>query len=169
MTNLATITDIQAIRPIGQINSTTNDRINMYITEAQSFDVAPSIGLTLLADVIANPATAPNLLLLSGGTYTVNAKVYECLGLKKAIAYYSYCRIVKNNCINVTAFGVTEKTTDNSEPAGEAKVSMAVREAEASGKACLESCLRLLKNVPTNYPLAEVTGTRGCKWKIYGD
>ena len=167
MTNLATITDIQAVRPIGQISSSL--RVDMYITEAQTFDVAPSIGLTLMAWLIANPTDAKAILLVSGGEYTVNSKVYECLGLKKAIAYYSYCRIVKNNCINVTAFGVTEKTTDNSEPAGEAKVSMAVREAEASGNACLESCIRLLINKPTDYPLADVTGPRGCRFKVYGD
>lgn len=169
MTSLITITDIQAIRPIGQVNSTTNDRINMYIKEAQAFDVADSIGLALLADVIANPSTAPNMLLVTGGTYTVGTKVYECHGLKMAIAYYAYARIVKNNCVNVTAFGVTEKTTDNSEPASEAKVALVVREAIASGKAALQSCISLIKNVPTDYPLACTNSPRGGSFKIYGD
>lgn len=153
MTNLATFADIKAVRPISNLVN-SEARADMYLTEAQNFDVAQSIGIAMIADLITNPSTAPNALLLSGGTYTYNNTTYECLGLKKAIAYYAYSRILKNNPVNATAFGIVQKQSDFSDPSPVANIAAAVRDAEAAGRFVLQSCIDLIQRNPANYPLS---------------
>ena len=67
-----------------------------------------------------------------------------CYGLKKSIAYYAYERILRNNPINVTAFGVTQKTGNFSQPTQQDVSSPAIDEARKMADLYLQSCVEYI-------------------------
>lgn len=170
MTNLITYTDIALVRPLAQIDV---ERIDPYIAEAQRYDIMPSVGLETLELCLAVSPDAAHVVLRDGAVYTApDGAKYECEGLKKALSYYAYKRLVLNNSANVTAFGVVSKLSDNSQPLANSDLRRIANEAEACGKAALTSCIDYMSRNSTLF--IEVKKTykprqNGLRFKIIGD
>lgn len=84
------------------------------IEEAEMMDIRPRIGTALYNALEEDRCEA----LLEGGTYTDEyGKLRSFVGLKMALAYYAYSRIVKMAGLNVTRYGVVKKEEEYSENA----------------------------------------------------
>lgn len=74
-------------------------------------------------------------------------------GLKTALAYYTYARIVKNNDINVTRFGVTFKEDDYSNKVSVKERVLAYNDAFSIADKYLHECVLFLSANKEKYPL----------------
>jgi hypothetical protein len=165
--------DIKKVRPIAN-NIIEVKRIEPYIHEAETLDVMPSIGIGLYeqftsdgfieamrnddsAMIITNSGkeivmTAEQWReILDGCYYTCkegscdsDSKRYSG-GLRAAISYLSYSRMLPNQPINVTAFGVVNKTTALSDPVDEKTLFRATNEAKKIGLEYLRQSVDLLR------------------------
>lgn len=90
--------------------------VNTYIEEAEQLDLKPAIGTALYMRLLNNTGNVQdNRVLLYGGEYTTPCgDVAMFAGVRKALAYYVYGRIVKNGGRTATRFGYVEKQGDYS-------------------------------------------------------
>lgn len=134
---IATIDDIRSVRDIAR--NIGRDRIEPYIAEVEHMYVIPAIGAELYERIDAGDET--DITLIDGGYYTSAEGRKMCYGLKRSIAYYAYVRILRNNSINVTAFGVTQKTGNFSQPTQQDASDIAIDEAQKMADMYLKSCV----------------------------
>ena len=134
---IATIDDIRSVRDISR--NIGRDRIEPYILEVEHAYIVPAIGAELYERIDAGDEEDSTLIY--GGYYSAGSIRKMCYGLKKAIAYYAYERILRNNPINVTAFGVTQKTGNFSQPTSQDVSSPAIDEARKMADLYLQSCV----------------------------
>lgn len=87
-----------------------------YIEEAEQLDIKPAIGAALYMRLLNNSGDAQaNQTLLYGGSYnTCCGSMAVFAGIRKALAYYVYGRIVKNGGRTATRFGFVEKRDEYS-------------------------------------------------------
>lgn len=108
MRNLITAKEVALLaRPIS--SGTSETKIETYIKEVEQLYVKPIIGVEMFIDILSREAEElprPIALLLGGDNSFV--------GLKVAVAYYAWARIVKNNSVNVTRFGAVVKNDEHS-------------------------------------------------------
>lgn len=90
--------------------------VETYIEEAEQLDIKPTIGTALYLRLLNNLGDADaNRRLLYGSTYTACCGGMAMFaGLRKALAYYVYGRIVKNGGRTATRFGFVEKRDEHS-------------------------------------------------------
>jgi len=118
MDNLTTATEIRALcRPITPNFKDTV--IETYIPEAEQLDVKPILGEQMYIDLseaqTGTSLTADQILILDGGVYTVDERKYVFSGLKRAISYFVYARLIRNIDNNLTSYGFINKQTNESE------------------------------------------------------
>ena len=97
----------------------------MYIDESEAIDVKPILGEQIYIDLCeaqtGTTLTDNQLLILDGGVYTVDNRKYHFSGLKKAIAYFVYSRLIRNADGQLTSYGFVNKELNESSPAYPAK------------------------------------------------
>lgn len=81
-------------------------------------------------------------VLFDGGYYNDDANYFA--GLNEAVGYLVYARLLKNNSVNVTAFGNVVKLGQFSEQIDERTLIRAANEAEKIGVEYLNQCLDYL-------------------------
>lgn len=104
----------------------------------------------LLADEEGNPIvemenrTTAEELMLNGGKFFGRCcgKLQRIDGLKKALAYFAYARLVRNHQVAVTPFGVVSKMGDDSSPTDARTVAATANDARNIGLAIVERCMR---------------------------
>lgn len=133
------------------------DKIETYIRESESIDIKSALGDALYLDVKENPEKYK--LLLDGGIYEDKCgekKIF--MGIKTALAYYTYARIVKNNDLNVTRYGFVQKEDEySSRPDMKEKV-MAYNDAFSIADRYLKECVMFLDERKEEYPLYKGNG-----------
>lgn len=106
--------------------------------------------------------------LIEGGYYDDN-KRYNA-GLISAVAYLAYSRLLLQNPINVTAYGVVFKQGELSNPVDGTTLLRASKEAEKIGLAYLKQCLVYLDFSQEQDSLdSEIPTYRKRKFKPIGD
>jgi len=142
---LITYQDIRNVRPIAD-NIIDEKRIAPYIEEAERLDVMPAIGTELYRQLDEDESAMSEYLrtlFRDGGYYDCYGKWFA--GINATIAYLAYTRFVKNNSVNVTAFGVVSKSTNFSEPVEEKTLVRHANNAEKIGLEYLRQCVDFLK------------------------
>lgn len=133
------------------------DKIETYIRESESIDIKAALGDALYLDVKENPEKYE--LLLDGCTYEDKCgekKIF--MGIKTALAYYTYARIVKNGDGNVTRYGFVHKEDEySSRPDIKEKV-MAYNDAFSIADRYLKECVMFLDDRKEEYPLYKGNG-----------
>lgn len=138
---LTTIEHIKVVRDIA--NNIRPERLLPYIKEVEDANVMPAIGAALYEKLCDGVDVDP--ILLDGGYYDApDCGRDYCHGLHLAVAYLTYARVLRNNRINVTAFGITQKNSSLSQPAGADDVDIAAEDAKKMGDLYLASCVRYL-------------------------
>jgi hypothetical protein len=138
-------------RPISAHYKT--DRIDMFIPEAELIDVKDQIGEQLYITLLDFGTTYQELM--DGGIYEVAEKKYIFKGLKSAIAYFVYCRLIRNSDGQLTPYGFVNKDTDVSQRPELKERIAAASEAKEIGQAYLNECLQYIRLHPDLFPVTE--------------
>lgn len=131
--------------------------IEVYIRESENIDMKNALGDELLIDIKNNPDKYN--ILLNGGEYESECKGKRTIvGLKSALAYYTYARMVKNGDGNVTRFGYVEKNDEySSRPDMKEKV-IAYNDAFNIADRYLKECVQYLNDRNKDFPLYKGRG-----------
>jgi hypothetical protein len=164
-----TLSDIQTVRPVASNLGTTTgvDRLSMYVDEARRMDLQPALSAELLAKIDADATTYATLI--AGGTYVYDTETYTFAGLKKALAYFVYARMIRANSVNVTAFGVVTKTDPNSEVASDKRLVMMASDAYDTGVAYLQDCMDYIGRLFPTQTKGEQTDQKKFGFSAIGD
>lgn len=142
------------------------DKIETYIRESESIDIKSALGDALYLDVKDNPEKYS--LLLDGGVYEDKSGNKKLLtGLKAALAYYTYARIVKNGEGNVTRFGFVQKDSEYSSHAEFKEKVMAYDDAFSIADRYLKECVMFLNEKKEEYPLYKGEGKIKANRTVY--
>jgi hypothetical protein len=167
MKELINKTKISLFRSIGDISE---ERIRPYVREAQRLDVLPAVTQRVWDYIEQNLDEEIVKKLLIGGSYSYKGHDYSFQGLEATIAMFTYARIIRNNSINVTAFGVVQKTIQDSAPAQSGEISRAANEAFSVGVAYLKECVEYLKSEDDfDFENCAFEPRRRLKFRIIGD
>lgn len=121
-----------------------HEKIETYIRESENIDIKSALGDDLFLDVKENPDKY--LLLLDGGTYESKCRKKKIFaGLRVALAYYAYARIVKNGDGNVSRFGFVNKEGEYSRHTEFKEKMMAYDDACSVADRYLKECVLYLK------------------------
>lgn len=161
---------IRKFRPVAR--NIEPDRIAVYIGEAEKLDILPAIGAEMyqrfsqLGVIVAKgkDGTDGELLtedgedvyalsegdlgtnefkLLNGGYYTDRGgRLRHFEGLRAALAYLSYARLVRGQAAQVTPFGVVQKSGDDSTPVDSRGIAATAADAERIGREYLAESVR---------------------------
>lgn len=150
---LITFNDFEPYRELTG-NLDVNERLNPYINQAQIFDLKELMGNQFYTDLVNNSSDTNYQDLLNGGDYTYNNLVYSFTGLKAVIVMFAYARLLANQNINVTRFGVVFKNNnDVSDRVDTKTLQAAISNAKEQAKAYWNECTEFLCNNSTDYPL----------------
>ena len=135
--------------------------VSPYIAEAQELDVPPYLGEALVLDVaefVVDPTGKPDYsTLLSGGVYVSRDGCtpgrVEFAGLKRALAYYVYSRLVKNTSYALTRYGEVNKTDQYAVQAERSERSTMERDARTTADHHMDGCVRYLRANAGEFPL----------------
>lgn len=146
------------------------DKVNTYIRESENIDIKSALGDALFLDVKKN--TEKYSVLLEGGEYEYCEHKRTFVGLRTALAYYTYARIVKNGDGNVTRFGYVNKDSEYSSMADVKLKTQAYNEAFSIADTYLKECVMFLEANKKDYPLYKGNGgikSNRTKFRILGD
>lgn len=154
---LVTANDINQYRPIAK--EIVQDRIEVFIQEAQRHDLMPVLGNALFYDFITkydqtgDPMYANYQALYNGSTWNYGGATKQHYGLKPIVAYYSLARMIANQQLNVTRYGVTTKVNPNSEPASDAAIRNLITELKSIAISYQDTTIQFLRDNAVTYPL----------------
>jgi hypothetical protein len=153
MINLINITDFTENKFLTQ---NLDDRdIDPVITEAQEFDIKPVIGAELYFDMMANLTATKYQELLEGKTYTPNGSANPIYfsGLKMALKYYVYARLLVTDGVKSTNSGFVLKQLENSERISGSQRTQMIAQTRSGAKVYENELRDFLCNYPIIYPL----------------
>ena len=163
---------IRKFRNIAQ--NIDEERVNVYIREAETLDIEPMIGAELrrkfdnLGEIAVDDNGKPlqdedgnsimlgyegdlpteEHTLLNGGYYTdASGQLCRIEGVKVALAYLAYARFVRNHDVNVSPYGVVTKYGQESTPVEARTISAVSNDACKIGMEHLDSCVRYWKYI----------------------
>lgn len=161
MDRLISLSTIQEFRSVSSNLGT--DRIDHLIEEAQEFDIKPILGPALYLAFINGLAMSPQTTiyddLFNGKTY-LDKGIQENIsfkGVRAALAYYSYARLLLNQDLHVTASGLVSKEEQWSKSAEEKRIQAQVSAARAAAGALENDYIKFLNDNSTDYPIWEKT------------
>jgi hypothetical protein len=94
----------------------TEDQFNIYILEAQDFNLKTLLCEEFFYDLITKKEEEVWKKLIDGGSYVYNGRNYMFPGIAKVLSYFTYARfILKSNVVSTSHGFVTKKST-HSEP-----------------------------------------------------
>lgn len=120
------------------------------IEEAQNLDIIPAIGAEWWLRVIDRNDDAIATLLWEGGVYKDTCgDSHIFAGLRKALLYYAYGRIVRNSVGVSTRFGFQVKSDQYSDEAEQSQKTQAYNEAFSIADGYKAQCLAYLNTSET--------------------
>ena len=145
MNALITAEEVSALaRPI----YADEEIVSSIIAESEREDIKPRIGDRLYLTLKTKGAaelTNEESLLLNGGQWTSsNGDVHYLEGLKTALAYFVYSRIVRDGNIQSTRYGARIKSDENSTSTEDTERQRQYRQAFASADRYLAECLAFI-------------------------
>jgi hypothetical protein len=150
------------------------DRVNNAILEAQQLDLKPRIGEQMYIELLETKATPTEAFraLMLGAIYTnpSDGLKYEFAGVKKALSYFAYSRLIKGISSSVASTGFVQKNNDFSQHTQLKEKLAASKDAEITGAAYLQECVDYIKRNPATFPKFEVAAVkRKTSFKVIGD
>lgn len=152
---LITVDDIKQYRPV----SLDQKRCDPFILEAQENDLRTILNDALYLDFVEKVFDTSDAMyshyqnLLLGCNYNLNGKTINFPGIKPMLCYYTLSRIITNNQINITAYGVVQKVIDESTPIDSATLKMLVTELRSVAISYQSRLVEFLENNKNIYQL----------------
>jgi hypothetical protein len=139
------------------------------IIEAETMDIRPRLG-TALYNALSEERCA---MLLNGGDYTDSCGATRSfVGIKTALAYYAYARIVRQGGLAVTRYGVVRKEEEYSDNAPLNERMATYNECFALADEMLNGCLEYVTANASTFPEYEGCGrlkNNRIKYRIIGE
>lgn len=129
--------------------------IERAIEEAEQLDVRPKIGDALFLRLTsgADPITDSVATLLNGGSYEDGCGYgHYFVGLRRALAYYVWARLVKTSINHLTRFGFVQKRDEYSDTVEYRERQAAYNDAFAIADGYMRGCLDYLQANPKAFP-----------------
>lgn len=138
------------------------DRLRNFIREAENIDIRGAIGAELFrkldnigpflvvdGEIVGDDdLTTEEKTLLVGGYYTSGCGCSEYFeGLLLALGYFAYARILREQSLNVTAYGVVVKEGELSSPADTRAIAAAALNAQNIAEAYLGNTLKYWRTI----------------------
>lgn len=128
--------------------SASDELVDRCIEEAQNLDIIPAIGADWWLRVVNSNDDADALTLWQGGIYTDNCgNSHIFAGLRKALLYYAYARVVRSSGGVATRFDFVVKADQYSDSADLQAKTQAYNEAFATADGYKAQCLAYLNTV----------------------
>ncbi|MCP4141254.1 MAG: hypothetical protein GY755_13385 [Chloroflexi bacterium] len=140
-------------------------KILVYVRESEDIDIKSALGDGLFLDLKTSPSNYFDLL--NGGEYDYCGSKRTFVGIKKALAYYSFARIMKNGDYNVTRFGTTVKDSEYSSSAAYKEKVSAYNDAFSIADSYLKECVRYLNDNKDKFPLYKGKGGLKANRTVY--
>lgn len=137
-------------------------RFDPYIIKAQELDLKPILNDVLYYDFLTkfdstgDPMHSAYQNLLNGTTYTYAGQTIEYPGIKPMLCSFVLARFVPMNQINITRYGITNKTTGHSVPTPASSLTYMANNLKADAMAYQNQLEQFLQQNPTTYPLYNV-------------
>ncbi len=134
-------------------------RFDPYILKAQELDLKPVLNDALYYDFLTkfsntgDPMYALYHTLLNGGAFALNGVTINYPGIKPMLCAFVMARFLPANQNNVTRYGVTQKTTPQSEPVSASSITYLVNNLRAEAMAYQNQVEQYLLQKQTDYPL----------------
>ncbi len=147
-----------------------DSKANRFIDEAEEMDVRPVLGSKMLNYIRENVSTLGDLM--NGTTYTFKDLTYTFKGLKTAIAYYAYARLIVGGDIEVTRSGMRSRDSDYSHQAPIEERQQVSRECSAIADKHINEALDYIKRTEALAAYLERShraDSQRTKCKIIGD
>lgn len=139
--------------------SADEEMVSAMIAEAEREDLKRQIGDGMYIAVKADEPDPKFKTLIEGGEWTdCSGKKHYLTGLKTALAYYVYARIVRDGNIQATRYGARIKDDDNSNEAYNAELQRQTREAFSSADLYMGEAIGYIKanrNIFSEYSCEE--------------
>ena len=172
MQHIITPSDVKSMAR-GVSAHVADSKIQIYIEESENIDAKRALGDALFIDMINCDETDKYAELLSGGEYeTSRGEKRYFYGLKKALCYYAYARLMKNGDYNGDRYGTSVKQGEYSSNAAYKEKVTAYNDAFAVGDVYLTECVMYLKENADKYPLYKGMGkikSNRTTFKIIGE
>jgi len=107
--SIITLVEFKANREVA--NTLQEKKFNPLAEDVELTQIQSRLGLEFYQDIIANPTATANAALLTGGSYTYQAKSYNSPGLKAVIIDFTYAIYKSLGDYTDTGFGTVVKTT----------------------------------------------------------
>lgn len=121
--------------------------LNKYIAISETLDLRQYLSDVFLNDLSKNYETkAEYIKLLNGGEYTCGNDLKKFEGMKAALVFFVYSRIISTSTIKVTQTGVVQKESDYSSVASDKAIVRQANEFEAIAKAYMMDCIDYLRS-----------------------
>lgn len=143
--------DVRQFRDIS--DTIFEETFNAFVKEAQFMDLEPLLGNEFYNDLLNNPETTANDVLLEGGTYTYNGKTYTNNGLKTVLIHYAFARYIKFGSVQDTAFSFVQKVAEGSEPVSEKTKQIIFKQNQQIAFKYWTNVLAFLEAKAVDYPL----------------
>lgn len=128
------------------------------IAEAERQDIKPKIGDALYLQITRDEVPAAYDTLLDGGEWQQrDGTVRYLTGLRTALAYYAYARIIRDGNIQSTRFGAVIKTEDNSAESERAERQRQYREAFTTADGYMSEVMEYLSENAEAFDYARKT------------
>lgn len=150
--NIVTKEEIKIVCPKLDVNF-TEPMIAPYILQAQQLDLTPFIGAGMYYDLVSNPTTAENVILLEGGISTLDGNPIFFTGIKTALSQFAYSRILEANSVHVGLASNIRKDTEGSEKITSHPEFVAYKKAQSEGKRIMIEVEDFLEGNLSDYPL----------------
>lgn len=166
---IITVEDIRRYREIA--TNTQHNRVEIFIRETEQLDIIPllgvaeydrlngrggqGIGFKLGEGVLGvsslgdgSGLTDEERMLLSGGTWTDSCGcLHRFEGLKAAISYLAFARLIRNHPLQVTPYGVVVKEGDDSSPASAQSIAAVANDSRKIGEQYLADAVKYWRHV----------------------
>lgn len=145
------------------------------IAEAEREDIKPRIGDKLylaFKTMDEDDLTTEQNLLLNGGEWVAcDGSVHYLTGLKTALAYFVYSRIVRDGNIQSTRYGARIKTDENSSASEDTERQRQYRQAFSSGDKYLTECLSFINQNKAVFEVStpKVMQSNRSKFRVVGE
>lgn len=122
------------------------DKFNSYIVEAEQMNIKPVLGDELFLSILEKGEDDEKIgMLLNGGTYQSEGKIYTFVGLRAAVSYYVFAKFLMVGDFNATRFGVMMKEDSYSSHISSAERSNAYSDTLEVANCYLQDCVSYCK------------------------
>lgn len=124
-----------------------DDKAKRFIDEAEQNDIRKNLGNKLYSYIVENRGILGDLL--NGCPYTAGSETRYHSGLKKALAYYAYSRLIVGGNVELTRAGVVNRDSDYSHQSDTEERQQTSRETAAIADRYINEVLDYCRNHET--------------------